>query len=55
MGLELLLDCDEVWVYGEATVGMEQEIRFAVEHGRHVCFKNGEEGDRANEAGNDCN
>ena len=39
MGLELLLDCDEVWVFGKATEGMEQEIRFAVEHGKHVWFK----------------
>lgn len=55
MGLELLVDCDEVWVYGQATAGMEQEIRFAVEHGRHVCFKNDQEGEGADEAGNDCN
>ncbi|GLC79297.1 DUF7768 domain-containing protein [Lacrimispora brassicae] len=55
MGLALLLDCDEIWVYGEATAGMEQEIRFAVEHGRHVCFKNEQEGDGVNEAGNDYN
>lgn len=55
MGLELLLDCDEVWVYGQATAGMEQEIRFAVEHGRHIYFKNDQEGDGADEAGNDCN
>ena len=33
MGMELLLDCDEIWVFGESTEGMEQEIRFAVEHG----------------------
>jgi len=39
MGLELLLECDEVWVFGKATEGMEQEIKFAVEHGKHVWFK----------------
>ena len=44
MGLELLLDCDEVWVFGTATEGMEQEIRFAVEHGKHVWFKELPEG-----------
>lgn len=44
MGLELLLGCDEIWVYGEATEGMEQEIRFAVEHGIHIWFKEDTEG-----------
>ena len=44
MGLELMLDCDEVWVFGTATEGMEQEIRFAVEHGKHLWFKELSEG-----------
>lgn len=44
MGLELMLDCDEVWVFGTATEGMEQEIRFAVEHGKHVWLKELPEG-----------
>lgn len=44
MGLELMLDCDEVWVFGTATEGMEQEIRFAVEHGKHVYFQKLPEG-----------
>lgn len=44
MGLELMLDCDEVWVFGAATEGMEQEIRFAVEHGKHLWFKELPEG-----------
>lgn len=44
IGLELLLDCDEVWVFGTATEGMEQEIRFAVEHGKHIWFKDLSEG-----------
>lgn len=39
IGLELLLDCDEVWVFGKATEGMDQEIRFAVEHGKHIWFR----------------
>lgn len=38
MGLELLLCCDEVWVFGEATEGMASEIAFAVEHGVEVRF-----------------
>ena len=29
MGLELLKDCDAVWVYGEPTEGMRNEIRLA--------------------------
>lgn len=30
MGLELLKDCDEIWVFGEKiTSGMEKEIKFA--------------------------
>lgn len=44
MGLELLRDCDEVWVFRATTEGMEQEIRFAVEHGMHVWFKELPEG-----------
>lgn len=28
--MELLLGCDEIWVFGEATEGMDQEIRFAL-------------------------
>ena len=38
MGLELLLCCDEVWVFGEATEGMASEIAFAAEHGVEVRF-----------------
>ncbi|EGA94889.1 hypothetical protein HMPREF9474_01240 [ [[Clostridium] symbiosum WAL-14163] len=44
MGLELLFGCDEMWVFGEATEGMEQEIRFAVEHDIHIWFKENAEG-----------
>lgn len=43
MGLELLLCCDEVWVFGEATEGMASEIAFAVEHGIEVRFMEPEE------------
>lgn len=51
MGLELLLECDEIWVFGDATEGMEQEIRFAVEHGIHIYFKKGAD---KNEISSDC-
>ena len=34
MGIEMLLSCDEVWVFGEETEGMKKEIQFAVEHGK---------------------
>ena len=44
MGLELLIGCDEMLVFGEATEGMEQEIRFAVEHGIHIWVKEDVEG-----------
>lgn len=47
MGLELLRDCDELWVFGKETEGMEQEIRFAVEHGIHIWFKERMEGGAA--------
>lgn len=43
MGLELLLCCDEVWVFGEATEGMASEIAFAVEQGIGVRFMEPEE------------
>ena len=43
MGLELLLCCDEVWVFGEATEGMASEIAFAVERGIGVRFMEPEE------------
>lgn len=47
MGLELLLGCDEMWVFEETTEGMEQEIRFAVEHGIHIWFQENQEGGAA--------
>ena len=43
MGLELLLCCDEVWVFGETTEGMASEIAFAVEQGIGVRFMEPEE------------
>lgn len=39
MGLELLLFCDEVWVFGEATEGMAAEIAYAAEQGKEIIFK----------------
>lgn len=39
MGLELLLCCDEVWVFGEATEGMAAEIAYAAEQGKEIIFK----------------
>lgn len=41
MGLELLLCCDAVWVFGEATEGMQAEIAFATEHGKEIRFMGG--------------
>jgi len=38
MGLELLLYCDEVWVFGEATEGMAVEIAFATKNGKEIRF-----------------
>ncbi|MBS5284216.1 MAG: DUF4406 domain-containing protein [Clostridiales bacterium] len=38
MGLELLLCCDEVWVFGEATEGMAAEIAFATKNGKEIRF-----------------
>lgn len=38
MGLELLLCCDEVWVFGEATEGMTMEIAFATKNGKKIRF-----------------
>lgn len=41
MGMELLLDCEEVWVFGEATEGMQAEIAFAMEQGKKIRFMEG--------------
>lgn len=41
MGLELLLACDEVWVFGETTEGMVSEIAFVMEHGKEIRFMEG--------------
>lgn len=41
MGLELLLCCDEVWVFGEATEGMRAEIAYAVGQGKKIRFMEG--------------
>lgn len=55
MGLELMQECNEVWVYGKITDGMAQEVKFAVEHGIPVWFKEIKEGGMPDEAGNGCN
>lgn len=55
MGLKLMQECDEVWVYGKTTDGMAQEVKFAVEHGIPVWFKEIQEGGMPDEAGNGCN
>lgn len=51
MGMELLLDCEEVWVFGETTEGMQAEIAFATEQGKKIRFMEGgcadEDGDGA--------
>lgn len=38
MGMELLLDCEEVWVFGKATEGMQAEIAFATEQRKKIRF-----------------
>lgn len=45
LGMELLLDCDEVWVFGKATEGMAAEIALATEQGKKIIFKEGEHSD----------
>ncbi|WP_143321002.1 DUF4406 domain-containing protein [Clostridium sp. HBUAS56010] len=55
MGLELMQECDEVWVYGKITDGMEQEVKFAIEHRIPVWFKEIQEGGMPDEACNGCN
>lgn len=51
MGMELLLECEEVWVFGKATEGMQAEIAFATEQGKKIRFMEGgdtdEDGDGA--------
>ena len=39
MGMELLTECDEVWVFGEATEGMAAEIASATKQGKKIIFK----------------
>lgn len=41
MGMEFLPDCEEVWVFGEATEGMQAEIAFAAEQGKEIRFMEG--------------
>lgn len=37
MGLELLTHCSELWVFGEPSPGMAEEIRYAKEH--HILIR----------------
>lgn len=37
-GLALLAVCDEVWVFGEVSAGMQQEITEAKRLGKRVCY-----------------
>ena len=43
MVMELLVLCDEVWVFGEATEGMAAEIASATAQGKEIIFKDTEE------------
>lgn len=47
MGMALLKECAEVWVFGKATDGMMQEIQFAAEQGVPVYFKEVPESEEA--------
>jgi len=38
-GIQLMLACDEVWVFGEPTDGMRQEIECAMENGLKIVDK----------------
>ncbi len=35
-GIQLMLECDEVWVFGEPTSGMKQEIEYARKNGLKI-------------------
>ena len=39
IGLSLLEDCDEIWVYGEPTEGMQSEIEHAERLGIRITWK----------------
>jgi len=39
MGVELLKECDEIWVYGEPSEGMSQEIKVASDLGIKIIKK----------------
>lgn len=41
-GLQLLDQCDEIWVFGNPTEGMKQEIGHATERGIPVIYKDGD-------------
>lgn len=54
MGMELLLDCEEVWVFGKATEGMQAEIAFATEQGKKIRFMEGGCADEDGDGGYQC-
>jgi hypothetical protein len=39
MGIDLLKGCDEIWVYGEITIGMAEEIQIAKERKITITYK----------------
>lgn len=54
MGMELLLACEEVWVFGEATEGMQAEIAFATEQGKKIRFMEGDGTDEDGDGSYQC-
>ena len=47
MGIEMLKLCDELWVFGEPTAGMQAEIELAMRHGIPIRRLHVQEGERA--------
>lgn len=45
MGLSLLDLCDEVWVFGEPSAGMQKEIDYAVKHNIPILYFPADEAD----------
>ena len=38
-GIQLMLECDEVWVFGESTEGMRHEIECAEKHDKKIVMR----------------
>lgn len=38
-GIQLMLECDEMWVFGEPTEGMRKEIECAESHGMKIVMR----------------